>query len=264
MANAQPIKKPLKNPTISPAMQSDPGTREAAERAAQGPVTLPHGMSENDQPFLTDIMEIRRRAREHIMKGALTPSYEGNVKQAIEILNQALATELVCVLRYRNHAITAKGIQAQAVAEEFWEHSNEELEHADWIAERIDQLGGNPDYNPAGFMSRSHSEYQEGDTLVQMIREDLIAERIAVDTYREIIRYFAAHDPTSRRLMEKILAKEEEHAEDLATLLSTIDPSRKPAQDDEPTRMESSDSFNNKDGSLNEQDETESPSERSA
>jgi bacterioferritin len=175
-------------------------------------------------PFLTDITEIRRRVRENIMKGAVTPNYEGDVKQALAILNQALATELVCVLRYRNHYFQAEGIHSRAVAAEFLEHSNEELEHADRIAKRIKELNGEPDYNPANLLSRSHSEYQTGASLVEMIQEDLIAERIAIDTYREIIRYFADHDPTTRRMLEKILAVEEEHAEEMQSFLTEISP----------------------------------------
>jgi bacterioferritin len=183
------------------------------------------------KPFLSDITAIRKRAREHILSGALTSSYEGDLKQTLKILNEVLATELVCTLRYRNHYFMAEGFQAKAISEEFLEHSNEEQEHADWVAKRIKQLGGTPNFNPEGLLTRSHAEYQEGETLVEMIQEDLIAERIAIETYNEIIRYFATHDPTSRRLMEEILAKEEEHADELADYLKALDPSKKPTED---------------------------------
>lgn len=172
--------------------------------------------------FLTDISEIRRRARQHIEDGAVTDSYKGDRKVVLRVLNEALATEIVCVLRYKRHHYMAKGIHSQAVAEEFLEHAAEEQEHADMIAERITQLDGEPNFNPEGLLTRSHSEYVEGETLTDMIREDLVAERIAVESYSEIIRYLANNDPTSRRMMESILAKEEEHAEDMKTLLETI------------------------------------------
>jgi len=172
--------------------------------------------------FLTDISEIRRRARQHIEDGAVTDSYKGDRKTVLRVLNEALATEIVCVLRYKRHHYMAKGIHSQAVAEEFLEHAAEEQEHADMIAERITQLDGEPNFNPDGLLTRSHSEYVEGESLVDMIKEDLVAERIAIESYSEIIRYLADNDPTSRRLMESILAKEEEHAEDMKTLLETI------------------------------------------
>lgn len=173
-------------------------------------------------PFLTDIEEIRRRARQHIEKGAVTPDYKGDLKTVLRVLNEALATELVCVLRYKRHHYTAKGIHSQAVAEEFLEHANEEQGHADQIAERITQLDGAPNFNPEGLLTRSHSEYVEGETLLEMIREDLIAERVAGESYSEIIRYLGDNDPTSKRMMEGILANEEEHADDMKTLLETI------------------------------------------
>ncbi len=172
--------------------------------------------------FLASIEEIRRRARQHIEDGAITDAYRGDREAVIRVLNDALATELVCVLRYKRHHYTARGIHAQAVAEEFLEHAREEQEHADMIAERITQLDGEPDFNPQTLASRSHSEYVEGNNLVEMIREDLIAERIAIESYNEIIRYLNDNDPTSRRVMEEILAKEEEHAEDLKSLIETI------------------------------------------
>jgi bacterioferritin len=185
-------------------------------------------MDQKPTPFLSDIQEIRRRAREHVEKGAVTDAYKGDVQTAIKLLNEALATEIVCVLRYRRHHFMAVGIHYQAIADEFMQHSQEEQGHADQIAERIRQLGGAPDFNPQGLLSRSHAQYQEGQSLVDMIKEDLIAERIAIESYLEIIRWFGENDPTSRRMMEGILAVEEEHADDMATLLETLDP-REPA-----------------------------------
>jgi bacterioferritin len=172
--------------------------------------------------FLSDIQEIRKRARKFIEQGAVTDGYKADVNAVVAILNQALATEIVCVLRYRNHHYMASGIHSQAVAQEFLEHANEEQQHADMLAARIIQLNGKPDFSPEGLLTRSHSEYKEGDTLVDMIREDLIAERIAIESYAEIVRYLGESDPTSRRLMEEILSKEEEHAEDMKTLLERI------------------------------------------
>lgn len=180
--------------------------------------------------FLSDIQEIRRRARQHIEQGAVTQGYKGDRETVIRLLNEALATELVCVLRYKQHYYAASGINAQAVANEFLEHANEEQEHADKIAERITQLNGNPNFNPAGLLNRSHSEYVESPDLIEMIREDLVAERIAVDSYSEIIRYLGDKDVTSRRVMEEILAKEEEHAEDLKTLIEQLGATQKPGQ----------------------------------
>ena len=170
-------------------------------------------------PFLSDIKELRRRAREHMDKGAVTETYKGDVKRTVDILNQALATELVCVLRYKRHYYMARGINKDAVANEFLAHANEEQGHADRIADRITQLGGAPDFSPQGLATRSHSEYVEGKDLTDMIRENLVAERIAIESYTEIIRYFGSNDPTSRRLMEEILAVEEEHANDMSDLL---------------------------------------------
>ncbi|MAA75669.1 MAG: bacterioferritin [Salinisphaeraceae bacterium] len=176
----------------------------------------------SNQPFLTDIETIRKRAREEMDKGALTASYGMDVEQVISVLNEALATELVCVLRYKRHYYTATGIHAPIAAEEFLEHAQEEQEHADRIAERIDQLGGAPDFSPEGLATRSHSDYVEGETLVEMIKEDLVAERIAIDSYREIVEWLGNGDPTTRRMMEDILASEEEHADDLMGLLERI------------------------------------------
>ena len=174
------------------------------------------------KPFLSDVMELRRRAREHIEKGAVTASYGSDRATVIDLLNQALATELVCVLRYKRHYFMATGIHAQAVAAEFLEHANEEQGHADQIAERITQLDGAPDFDPRGLATRSHAEYVEGSNLIDMIREDLVAERVAIESYNEMIRYIADGDPTTRRMLESILAVEEEHAEDLKTLLDAL------------------------------------------
>ena len=176
--------------------------------------------------FLSDIKTLRERARKHIENGAVTENYKADRKTVIRILNEALATEIVCVLRYKSHYFMAKGIHAQAVAEEFLQHANEEQGHADQIAERITQLGGTPNLSPEGMLTRSHSEYKEGDTLVEMIKEDLVAERIAIESYSEIVRYLGNDDVTSRRMMEGILAVEEEHADDLARLLATLDPTK--------------------------------------
>jgi bacterioferritin len=181
-------------------------------------------MAEKTMPFVMDMQEIQRRAREHVMKGAVTPAYRGDVETAIRLLNEALATEIVCTLRYRRHHYMAAGIHYQAIADEFLEHANEEQQHADRIADRIRQLGGAPDFNPAGLLTRSHAQYAEGNSLLDMIKEDLIAERIAIESYLEMIRFFGDNDPTSRRLMEEVLQQEEEHADDMATLLETLDP----------------------------------------
>jgi bacterioferritin len=169
--------------------------------------------------FLTDIKEIRRRARQHLGEGAVTHNYGGNVADAIALLNHALATEIVCVLRYKFHAICATGLASEAVKQEFAQHAKEEGEHLDLLAERINQLGGKPELNPDGVTSRAASEYVEGGNLVDMIREDLIAERIAIETYRDMVRYFGDKDSTTRVLLEGILAQEEEHANDMHDLL---------------------------------------------
>ena len=175
-----------------------------------------------DKPFLTDVTTLRERARKHIENGALTDGYRANRDVVVKILNEALATEIVCVLRYRRHHFMAGGIAAQSVAGEFLQHAIEEQQHADQIAERIVQLGGEPNFSPEGLVSRSHSEYVEGETLVDMIREDLVAERIAIDSYREMIAYLAHEDPTTRRMLEGILAVEEEHADDMKSLLEKM------------------------------------------
>lgn len=175
-----------------------------------------------NQPFLTDIKTLRERARQHIQNGAITEGYSADRETVVKLLNEALATEIVCVLRYKRHHYMASGIHAESVAAEFLEHANEEQGHADSIAQRIVQLKGAPNFNPEGLLSRSHAEYVEGETLIDMIKEDLVAERIAIDSYRELINYFGTDDPTSRRLMEEILAVEEEHADDLVNLLETV------------------------------------------
>jgi len=175
-----------------------------------------------DQPFLTDIKTLRERARQHIENGAVTSGYSADRETVIKLLNEALATEIVCVLRYRRHYFMASGINAESVAAEFLQHANEEQGHADSIAHRIVQLQGEPDFNPEGLLTRSHAEYVEGTTLIDMIKEDLVAERIAIDSYREMITYFGNQDPTSRRLMEEILAVEEEHADDLVNMLQKM------------------------------------------
>jgi bacterioferritin len=176
-----------------------------------------------DKPFLTDVKTLRERARRHIEQGAVTEGYKADRETVIKILNEALATEIVCVLRYKRHYFMASGIHAEGVAAEFLQHANEEQGHADQIAQRIVQLGGEPNFNPEGLLSRSHAEYVEGDTLLDMIKEDLVAERIAIDSYRDIIQYLGNDDPTTRRMMESILAMEEEHAEDLVSLLADLD-----------------------------------------
>jgi len=176
----------------------------------------------SDKPFLTDIKTIRERARKHIEKGAVTDGYKADRDTVIKILNEALATEIVCVLRYKRHYFMAAGINAQSVAAEFLEHANEEQQHADEIAARIVQLGGEPNFSPEGILTRSHAEYVEGETLIDMITEDLVAERIAIDSYREMIAYLANDDPTTRRMLEGILAMEEQHADDLSGLLEEL------------------------------------------
>ena len=175
-----------------------------------------------DKPFLTDIQTLRERARQHIENGAVTPGYTADRETVVKILNEALATEIVCVLRYKRHYFMASGIHAEGVAAEFLEHANDEQGHADQIAQRIVQLGGAPNLSPDGLLTRSHAEYVEGDSLIDMIKEDLIAERVAIDSYREMIKYFGNDDPTSRRMLEGILAVEEEHADDLVSLLHEI------------------------------------------
>jgi bacterioferritin len=174
--------------------------------------------------FVTDVEEIRKRAARKIEDGAVTNTYEGDVEQTISILNEALATEIVCVLRYMHHYFMATGVHGTAVRDEFKEHADAEREHADKIAERIQQLGGKPDFNPVSLLQRSASQYVEGETLADMIKEDLIAERIVIEVYQKMIRFFADHDPTTRVMIEGILRDEEEHASDLSDLLFIVDP----------------------------------------
>ena len=193
--------------------------RSNASRPAAAPTA---GQGE----FLSDIQELRRRARKHIDDGAVTSGYLADRERVIAVLNQALATEIVCVLRYKRHYFMATGIHANAVATEFQQHATDEQGHADRIAERITQIGGEPDFNPDGLATRSHAEYKEGRSLVDMIKEDLVAERIAIESYGEIVRFLGDRDITSRRMMEEILAVEEEHADDLKDLLATLDPTK--------------------------------------
>jgi bacterioferritin len=185
-------------------------------------LSLQRGKFMKSQPFLTDVKTLRERARLHIENGAVTPGYKANRETVIKLLNEALATEIVCVLRYKRHHFMASGLNAQSVAQEFLQHANEEQIHADQIARRIVQIGGAPNFSPEGLVTRSHSEYVEGVALIGMIEEDLIAERVAIDSYREMIGYLASDDSTTRRMLEEILAMEEEHAEDLASLLKEL------------------------------------------
>src|SRR5438445_13386494 len=173
--------------------------------------------------FLTDVETLRKRARENIEQGAITDGYGADRKRVIDVLNGVLATELVCVLRYKRHYFTAQGINAASVAAEFKQHAEEEQGHADAVAERIVQLGGEPDFSPQGLATRSHSEYDASTDLLQMVREDLVAERVAIASYQEIVRWLDDGDPTTRRLMEPILATEEEHADDLLTIIQEMD-----------------------------------------
>jgi bacterioferritin len=172
--------------------------------------------------FKADLEEIRRRARDKMEEGPITAQYQADRQKVIDVLNEVLATEIVCTLRYKSHYFLAQGIHSQAVANEFLEHAKEEEAHADSVAKRITELNGHPNFDPAGLKTRSHAEFKDVDSLEEMIREDLVAERIAISTYSEIIRWLGNDDPTTRRLMEEILAKEEEHADDLAKLLVRI------------------------------------------
>jgi bacterioferritin len=172
--------------------------------------------------FVTDVKRIRDRARQHMEKGAVTENYGADRNAVIKVLNDVLATETVCVLRYKRHYYTASGINAEAVKDEFKQHAADEQQHVDWVAERITQLGGEPDFNPEGLAARSHSEYVEGSDLASMIKENLVAERIAIDSYSEIVRWLGEGDPTTRKLIEDILKVEEDHAEDMKSLLSRV------------------------------------------
>jgi len=174
--------------------------------------------------FVSDVQKIRERARAHMEEGAITAGYRADRKRVVDVLNEALATEIVCTLRYKRHYYAAKGIHSESVKKEFRQHALEEQAHADEIAERINQLGGEPNFNPEGLTKRSHSEYVEGNDLASMIREDLVAERIAIESYSEIVRWLGEDDPTTRKLMEDILKKEEEHANDMLDLLARITP----------------------------------------
>lgn len=174
--------------------------------------------------FVKDVEDLRRRAEEKMEDGAVTQSYKGDVDRTIDILNEALATEIVCVLRYMHHYFMATGVHARSVADEFKEHADAEREHADMLAERIQQLGGKPDFNPKNLLQRSVSQYVEGESLADMIREDLIAERVVIEVYQDMIRYFGNNDPTTRVILEKLLSDEEEHADDLADLLYITNP----------------------------------------
>ena len=174
--------------------------------------------------FLSDVKTLRKRARQHIEAGAVTPGYGADRDTVVRLLNEALATEIVCVLRYKRHFFMASGITSKSIAQEFLQHANEEQAHADEIAARIVQLGGAPNFSPEGLATRSHAEYVEGEDLLDMIREDLVAERIAIDSYREMINWLGSKDSTTRRMLEGILAMEEEHADDLAGLLEELAP----------------------------------------
>lgn len=176
-------------------------------------------MSTVAQQFVTDIAEIRRRAAQYLERGPVTQNYEGEVKQAIDLLQTALATEIVCVLRYTMHAVAAVGIDSESVKEEFVEHASDEREHMEKIADRINQLGGIPNMNPEGLHTRSATEYGHAEKLIDMIKENLVAERIAVEHYRDLVRYFGEKDPTTRIMLEGILAQEEDHANDMHDLL---------------------------------------------
>lgn len=197
-------------------------TRQGAGGASvPGADTVPdRNAGASETPFLTDVATLRERARQHIDEGAVTASYALPTETVVQVLNDALATEIVCVLRYKRHYFMAEGIHSESVKNEFLEHANEEQAHADRIAERIVQLGGEPDFSPDGLASRSHSQYVAGASLREMIVEDLVAERIAIDSYREIAQWLGDRDSTTRKMMEEILASEEEHADDLNSLLA--------------------------------------------
>jgi bacterioferritin len=179
--------------------------------------------------FVTDLKGIRERARQHMERGPVTAGYKADRQRVIDVLNEVLATEIVCVLRYKRHYYMAQGIHAEPVKKEFLDHANEEQGHADLIAERITQLQGQPDFNPEILASRSHSQYVEGSSLIDMIQENLVAERIAIESYSEIIRWLGNDDPTTRSMLEQILKVEEEHADDMSNMLATLDPARSPS-----------------------------------
>jgi len=185
-------------------------------------MNAPDMQQPSQKPQLTDVKTLRARARQHIERGAVTEGYTADRETVLKLLNEALATEIICVLRYRRHYFMASGLEAQSVAAEFLQHANEEQGHADQIAARIVQLGGEPNFSPDGLSARSHAEYVEGTDLIDMIKEDLVAERIAIDSYREMVAYCGTEDPTTRRLLEEILGVEEEHAEDLVSMLQRL------------------------------------------
>src|SRR5579859_237126 len=194
-----------------------------------------HRFPEGFMPhFVRDVEEIRRRAINKMEDGAVTESYQGDVNKTIEILNEALATEIVCVLRYMHHYFMATGVHAKGVADEFKEHADDEREHADSLAERIQQLGGKPNFDPKGLLERSVSQYVEGETLAEMIREDLIAERMVIEVYQKMVRYFGDNDPTTRTLVEELLRKEEEYASDLSDLLYIANPETGKSEGEDP------------------------------
>src|ERR1700693_2090584 len=190
-----------------------------AVKVVAAPEKTVDNQSKNSQPFLTDVKTLRERARKDIATGGVTFTYQGDVKKTIDILQSVLATEIVCVLRYTMHAVAATGLSSEGVKAEFAQHAKEEAGHMSEVAERINQLGGKPDFNPVGLATRAASEYGTAQNLVEMIRENLIAERIAVDHYRELIRYFGNDDPGTRTMLEGILTVEEEHADDMHDLL---------------------------------------------
>jgi bacterioferritin len=199
-------------------MSKKPGKKSSPASKAQKSAGSP-AMPESGRPFLTDVKTLRARARKHIDQGAVTEGYRGNRETVLKLLNEALATEIVCVLRYRYHHFVASGIHADAVAAEFLVHATEEQAHADLIAQRIVQLNGDPNMDPAGLTARSHSEYVRGTDLRDMIKENLVAERIAIDSYKDMIAYIGDNDTTTKRMLEGILAMEEEHADELSDWL---------------------------------------------
>jgi bacterioferritin len=194
--------------------------RAFARTRVHSPSSLESTMS---KPFLTDVQKLRERARQHIEQGAVTAGYRADRPTVIKILNEALATEIVCVLRYKRHYFMAMGTKAQVAAQEFLEHANQEQAHADQISKRIVELGGEPNLSPEGMLTRSHSEYVEADSILEMVKENLVAERVAIESYTEMIRYLGDDDSTTRRMLEEILAVEEEHADDLVSLLADLD-----------------------------------------
>ncbi len=201
------------------ARAAAPRNKHEVEEMARAEAIGRQGEPRKAELFLADIKTIRRRARTQLKAGAVTDNYQGDVKHAVELLNHAVATEIVCVLRYKYHAVVATGISSDAVKAEFSQHAKEEEEHLEMLCERINQLGGKPNMNPEGLLSRAASQYVEGKNLIDMIKENLVAERVAIETYREMVRYFNEKDPTTRTMLERILAQEEEHANDMHDLL---------------------------------------------